>query len=285
MSNPISSLALPVCPTSTAVEEPSNHVAFQNYQDMPGTTSRSGMTSTTEVKNPPTHHNTLPETSPCRVTALSRDTICSSTTNSRPSCTVTTSVLSGGISSTLPPSAITSSTHYHTVVCNSTTCLGDRVITTPSSTPQGATSPAFKFSPPHHETSRPQQYNQAPREHSPSSSSQPVSREELHSAFADAYHEIQDMVTKFYTQRQGEMATPQDAQHSYNKPRRNTNCPPCQCYTPSSRERSPTPPSSPEKAITTRLHQEKMLQNLIRASEVKFDGKDPQDYAPGRGPF
>ena len=131
MSNPISFLALPVCPSSTAVEEPSNHAAFQDFQDMPGTISRSGRTSTTEVQNPPTHRNTSPEISPCRVTALSRDTICSSTIYSRPSSTVTTSVLSGGISSTLPPPAITSSTHYHAVVCNSATCLGDRVITTP----------------------------------------------------------------------------------------------------------------------------------------------------------
>ena len=101
MSNPKSFLALPVRPSSTAVEEPSIHVAFQDFQDMPGTTSRSGRTSTTEVQDPPTHHNTSPETSPCRVTALSRDTICSSTINSRPSSTVTTSVLSGGISDIL----------------------------------------------------------------------------------------------------------------------------------------------------------------------------------------
>ena len=234
---------------------------------MPGTISRSGRTSTTEVQNPPTHRNTSPEISPCRVTALSRDTICSSVLYSRPSSTVTTSVLSGGISSTLPPPATTSSTHYHAVVCNSATCLGDRVITTPSPTRQ--------------ETSRSQQHNQAPREHSPSSSSQPVSREELHSAFADAYHNIQDMLTKLYTQRQGEIAMPLDAQHTYEAPRRNTtNRPSCQCGSPSSRERSPTPPSSPENFITTRLHQEKMLQNLIRASEVKFDGRDSQDYAP-----
>merc|ERR1712240_89824 len=82
------------------------------------------------------------------------------------------------------------------------------------------------------------------------------------------------------THTKEEMAMPQDAQHTYNKPRRNKNRPPCQCNSPSSRERSPTPPSSPENSITTRLHQEKMLQNLIRASEVKFDGRDPQDYAP-----
>merc|ERR1712240_707977 len=82
------------------------------------------------------------------------------------------------------------------------------------------------------------------------------------------------------THTKEEMAMPQDAQHTYNKPRRNKNRPPCQCNSPSSRERSPTPPSSPENSITTRLHQEKMLQNLIRASEVKFDGKDPQDYPP-----
>ena len=149
MSNPIPFLALPVCPTSTAVEEFSSHFALQNFQDMPEATSCSGMTSVTEVQNPPTHHNTLSETSPCRVPAFSRDTVCSSTTNSRPSTTATTNILTGGISSTLPPPPITSSTHYHAVVCNSATCLGDRVITTPSSTLQDATPHVFSLSPPH----------------------------------------------------------------------------------------------------------------------------------------
>ena len=248
MSNPNSFLALSVRPSSTAVEEPSIHVAIQDFQDMPGITFRSGMTSIREIQNPPTHQHTSPETSPCRVTALSRDTMCSSTINSRPCNTVTTNVLSGGIPSTLPPPKVTSSTHYHTVVCNSATCLGDRLITTPCSTPQGATSPALKFLPLHQETSRPQQHNQAPWEHTPPSSSQLVSREELHSAFADAYHNIQDMLTKLYTQRQGEIAMPLDAQHTYETPRRNkTNRPSRQCGSPSSKERSPTPPSSPEK--------------------------------------
>ena len=57
MSNPISSLALPVCPPSTAVEEPSNHVLFQDideYQNLPGVSSPKGLNSNTEVQNPPT---------------------------------------------------------------------------------------------------------------------------------------------------------------------------------------------------------------------------------------
>merc|ERR1711989_237360 len=71
------------------------------------------------------------------------------------------------------------------------------------------------------------------------------------------------------------------AQHTYNTPKRaKTSRPSCRCGLLSSREQSPTPSSSPKNSITTRLHQEKMLQNLIRASEAKFDGKDPQDYAP-----
>ena len=53
MSNLNSFLALPVRPSSTAVGELSSHFAFQNFQDMPGATSRSGMTSVTEAQNPP----------------------------------------------------------------------------------------------------------------------------------------------------------------------------------------------------------------------------------------
>ena len=41
-----------------------------------------------------THQHASPEISPCRVTALLRDTVCSSVINSRPSNTVTTNVLS-----------------------------------------------------------------------------------------------------------------------------------------------------------------------------------------------
>ena len=74
---------------------------------------------------------------------------------------------------------------------------------------------------------------------------------------------------------------PLNAQHTNHTPRRNEmNRPTCQCGSSSPRERSPTPPSSPSNFITTRLHQEKMLQNLIKASEVKFDGRDSHDYAP-----
>ena len=61
MSNSISLLAFPVCPSSTAVDESSNHVVFQDLQenqDMPGATSRSGMTSITEAHNLPTRQNT-----------------------------------------------------------------------------------------------------------------------------------------------------------------------------------------------------------------------------------
>ena len=119
----------------------------------------------------PTYHMASPELSPCRVTALLQDTVCSSTSNSCPNDTATTSVLSGGIPSILSPPEISSSTHYHAVVCNSATCLGDRVITTPCHTPQGVTPHAFNPSPPHQAISRPQQHNQAPREHTPPFSS------------------------------------------------------------------------------------------------------------------
>ena len=204
--------------------------------------------------------------------------MCSSTIYSRPSNTVTTSVLSGGISSTLPPPTTTSSTHYHAVVCNSATCLGDRVITTPCPTPQGVTSDVFKLLPPQ-ETSCPQQVNPVPREHSPPSA-QTVSREELHSTIANVSLNMQNMLTKFHNQIKEETATSFLTQHTYNTPRRNrTRRPSCQSCSPQ-REQSPTPSVAPENSITTRLHQEKMLQNLIKASEVKFDGKDSQDYAP-----
>ena len=186
MSNPNSFLALPVRPSSTAVEEPSSHFAFQNFQDMPGATSRSGMTSITEVQNPPTHRNTSSETSPCRVSALSRDTVCSSTINSRSSTTATTNILTRGLSSILPPPATTSSIHYHAVVCSSATCLGDRVITTPGSFLQDATQNAIGLSPPHQTASRPHQYLQEPREHTQPPFAHLASREELNSAIANA---------------------------------------------------------------------------------------------------
>ena len=57
MSNPNSLLALPVCHSSTAVEEPSNHVFFQDVhecQNPPGVSSLNGLNSNTEVQNPPT---------------------------------------------------------------------------------------------------------------------------------------------------------------------------------------------------------------------------------------
>ena len=56
MSNPISSSALPSCPLSTAVEEPSNHVLFQNIdetQNLPRVSSPKGLNSNMEVQNPP----------------------------------------------------------------------------------------------------------------------------------------------------------------------------------------------------------------------------------------
>ena len=57
MSNPIPSLALPVCSSSTTVEEPSNHIIFQDaheHQDVPGISSLDGSNSNTEAQNPPT---------------------------------------------------------------------------------------------------------------------------------------------------------------------------------------------------------------------------------------
>ena len=133
---------------------------------------------------------------------------------------------------------------------------------------------------PNQTTSSPQKLNQAPQEHAPPSA-QLVSREELHSAIVNMSQNIQDMLTTLHNQIKGEMAMPLHSQHTHSKPRQNrTSRPSCHCGSPSSTEQSPTPPISPENSITTRLHQEKLLQNLIRATEVKFDGKDSQDYAP-----
>merc|ERR1712240_80217 len=100
-------------------------------------------------------------------------------------------------------------------------------------------------------------------------------------ALANVLQNVEEMLTNLHAPTKEETATPHDAQHTYRTPKRNTTKrPSCQCGSPPLRERSPTPPSSPESFITTRLNQEKMLQNLIRASEVKFDGRDSQDYAP-----
>ena len=140
--------------------------------------------------------------------------------------------------STLSPPEINSSTHYHAVVCNSSTCLGDRVITTPCLTPQNITPNAFNSSPPHQTTSSPQKFNQAPREHAPPSA-QLVSREELHSAIANMFHNMQDMLTTLHTQTKGGMAMPLHAQHTHNKPRQNrVSRPSCHCGSPSSKEPS-----------------------------------------------
>ena len=57
MSNPNSLLALPVCPSSSAVKEPSNHAFFQDaheHQDVPGVASPDVMPSNTEAHSPPT---------------------------------------------------------------------------------------------------------------------------------------------------------------------------------------------------------------------------------------
>ena len=57
MSSSNSILALPDCLSSTAVEEPSNHVFFQDiheYQGLPGTSSPNGLNSNTEIQYPPT---------------------------------------------------------------------------------------------------------------------------------------------------------------------------------------------------------------------------------------
>ena len=181
----------------------------------------------------PTYQIASPGPSPCRVTALLQDTVCSSTSNSCPSNTATTNVLSGGIPSILSPPEISLSTHYHAVVCNSATCLGDRVITTPCPTPQGVTSHARNPSPPHQATSCPQQHNQAPREYTSPSSAQPVSREELHSVIANMYHNIQDMLTKLLTQRKEETTMPVDVRNTNNTSRRNrTRSSSCQSCSP-----------------------------------------------------
>ena len=57
MSNPTLFLAPPHCPSSTAVEEPSNHAPFQDIvenQNLPGVSSPKGLDSNTEVQHPPT---------------------------------------------------------------------------------------------------------------------------------------------------------------------------------------------------------------------------------------
>ena len=57
MSNPIPSLAVQDCPSSTAVGESSSHALFQDiveYQNLPGVSSPKGLNSNTEVQNPPT---------------------------------------------------------------------------------------------------------------------------------------------------------------------------------------------------------------------------------------
>ena len=155
--------------------------------------------------------------------------------------------------STLSPPEINSSNHYHAIVCNSSTCLGDRVITTPCLTPQGVTPHAFNPSPPHQTTSSPQEIHQAPREHAPPSG-QLVSREELHSALASMLHNIQNMLTVFHSQNQEETATPPNAKQTTNTSRHNiTDRSSCQCGSLPAKEQSPAPSVVPENSITTRL--------------------------------
>merc|ERR1712240_869067 len=174
----------------------------------------------------------------------------------------------------------TSSTHYHAVVCNSATCLGDRVITTPSPTPQDIAPHASSLSPPRQMASRLEQGNQASREHTQPPPAQLVSREELHSALASMFHNLQDMFTSLLSQNKEETAIPSNAQHTNNMSRHNQpSCLSCQCDS-LPKEQSPTSSAAPENTITARLHQEKMLQKLLKAPEAKFDGKDSQDYGP-----
>lgn len=65
------------------------------------------------------------------IQSFKKNTVCSSISNSCPFNTNTTNVLSGGISSTIEPSNKNPTFHYHTVVCNSDTCIVYRLITTP----------------------------------------------------------------------------------------------------------------------------------------------------------
>ena len=135
--------------------------------------------------------------------------------------------------------------------------------------------------PPHQAASRSQQLNQVPREYPHPPSAQLVSREELNSALASMFHQMQNMLTTFHTQIKEEITMPSSAQHTNNTSRQNrTSQPSCQCGSSPLRDQSPTPPTAPENLITARLHQKKMLQNLIKAPEVKSEGKDSQDYAP-----
>merc|ERR1711873_181614 len=128
--------------------------------------------------------------------------------------------------------------------------------------------------------SRLEQGNQAPRELTQPPPTQLVSREELHSALASMFHNLQDMFTSLLSQNKEETAMPSNAQHTNNTSRHNQpSCLSCRCDS-LPKEQSPTASAAPENTITTRLYQEKMLQKLIRAPEVKFDGKDSQDYGP-----
>ena len=250
------------------------------------------------------HHEATPinqNTSPGiwnNSTVLLQNTVCSSISNSCPSNTNTTNVLSGGISSNIMPLRASSSPHYHTVVCNSATCMVDRMITSSCSTSKGQIPYVVKPSP-SHLTMSPQQHNQVPREYVHPPSARLVSQEELNSAITNMFQNMQDMFTRFHAQTREEIAMLrstelrhqpdlrhpptllQDAQHTnYSLGGNRASRPLCRSGSPSPREQSPTLSNVPENLITTRLHQEKMLQNLIKASEAKFDGKDSQEYAP-----
>ena len=80
------------------------------------------------IETTPTNQNTPPGIW-SNDTVLLQNIVCSSISNSCPSNTHTTNVLSGGISSTITPPKNNLSPHYHAVVCNSATCMLDNMIT------------------------------------------------------------------------------------------------------------------------------------------------------------
>ena len=129
--------------------------------------------------------------------------------------------------------------------------------------------------------------HQPSREHNPLTFAQPVSREELTSIMTDMFQNMQEMFKTFQNQTRKEIAMLRstDLKHQANAqiPASNLNRASrrsSRSGSPLEREPSPTLSNTPENLITTRLHQEKMLQNLVKAQALKFNGKDSLEYAP-----
>ena len=103
------------------------------------------------------------------------------------------------------PPRTNSSPHYHAVVCNSATCVVDRMITSSCPTSRDQNSYMVKPSPTQL-TTGPNHHNQLPREHIQPPSAQLVSKEELNSAISNMFQNMQDMFTRFHAQTKEEIA-------------------------------------------------------------------------------